>query len=56
MNYSTFEKLVDIMSRLRSDRGCPWDIEQTHQSLRPYLLEETYEVLEAIDRNEKKVS
>ncbi len=45
-----FAKLVEIMVRLRSPEGCPWDREQTHQSLRPYLLEETYEVLEALDQ------
>lgn len=44
----TFDDLVAIMSRLRGPGGCPWDREQTHQSLRPYLLEETYEALEAI--------
>jgi tetrapyrrole methylase family protein / MazG family protein len=44
-----FEKLVDIMRALRAPDGCPWDREQTHASLRPFLLEETYEVLEAID-------
>lgn len=41
--------LQDIMHRLRSVAGCPWDREQTHLTLRPYLVEETYEVLEAID-------
>jgi len=41
--------LVSIMSRLRGPDGCPWDKEQTSQSLKPYLLEEVYEVLEAID-------
>lgn len=41
--------LVRIMDRLRSKEGCPWDREQTHDSLKKYLLEETYEVLEAID-------
>ncbi len=45
-----FAKLVEIMARLRSPEGCPWDREQTHQSLRPYLLEETYEVLAALDQ------
>jgi len=45
-----FERLVEIMARLRAPNGCPWDREQTHQSLRPYLLEEAYEVLDAIDR------
>jgi len=44
-----FERLVDIMHRLRSPGGCPWDAEQTHDSLRPYLVEEAYEVLEALD-------
>ncbi|HUE30508.1 MAG TPA: nucleoside triphosphate pyrophosphohydrolase [Verrucomicrobiae bacterium] len=44
-----FTRLVDIMARLRAPGGCPWDREQTPASLRPYLLEEVYEVLEAID-------
>lgn len=44
-----FEKLVEIMAALRAEKGCPWDKEQTHQSLRPYLIEETYEVLESLD-------
>lgn len=46
------EELVDIMARLRDDGGCPWDQEQTHQSLRPYLIEETYEVLDALDADD----
>ena len=41
--------LVDIMRILRSEGGCPWDIEQTHESIRKNLIEETYEVVEAID-------
>lgn len=45
----TFEDLLALMHRLRSPGGCPWDAEQTHQSLRPYLLEEAYEVLDALD-------
>ena len=45
-----FQKLVDIMQRLRGPGGCPWDREQTIQSLRGFVLEETYEVLDAIDR------
>ena len=49
MNEPGFDRLVAVMARLRSQEGCPWDQEQTHQSLRPYLLEEAYEVLEAID-------
>ena len=44
-----FERLIDIMRLLRAPDGCPWDREQTHASLRPFVLEETYEVLEAID-------
>ena len=44
-----FERLVDIMRILRAPDGCPWDREQTLQTLRPFVLEETYEVLEAID-------
>ena len=46
---SSFEKLVSIMAQLRSAEGCPWDKEQTHITLRPYLIEEAYEVLEALD-------
>ncbi len=44
-----FYDLVDIMDKLRSIDGCPWDREQTHESLKQYLLEETYEVIDAID-------
>ncbi|MCU0644779.1 MAG: nucleoside triphosphate pyrophosphohydrolase, partial [bacterium] len=44
-----FAQLVQIMEKLRSPGGCPWDREQTYESLRQYLLEETYEVLELID-------
>jgi XTP/dITP diphosphohydrolase len=43
------ERAVEVMDRLRSPGGCPWDAAQTHESLARYLLEETYEVLEAID-------
>lgn len=46
-----FTKLVDIVARLRSPEGCPWDREQTKVSLKPYLVEEVYEVIEAIDDN-----
>jgi tetrapyrrole methylase family protein/MazG family protein len=41
--------IFEVVARLRAPGGCPWDREQTHESLRPYLLEETYELLEAID-------
>lgn len=44
-----FNELLAIMAALRSERGCPWDKEQTADSLKPFILEETYEVLEAID-------
>ncbi|NIV96828.1 nucleoside triphosphate pyrophosphohydrolase [candidate division KSB1 bacterium] len=47
-----FQNLIKIMARLRGKDGCPWDKEQTHQSLRQYLLEETFEVLESIDQND----
>jgi tetrapyrrole methylase family protein/MazG family protein len=43
------EAIFEVVHRLRRPGGCPWDREQTHESLRPYLLEETYELLEAID-------
>ena len=48
-NY-TFDDLVAIMRRLRAPDGCPWDRQQNHRSLLPYLLEETYEVMESIQR------
>ena len=51
-NATSLMDLVAIMSRLRGPGGCPWDREQTSQSLKPYLLEEVYEVLEAIDAGE----
>lgn len=44
-----FQQLLDIMARLRGADGCPWDREQTRSSLKPFLLEEAYEVLEAIE-------
>src|SRR5205814_60106 len=44
-----FERLLEIMRRLREPGGCPWDREQTRTSLKPFLIEETYEVLEAIE-------
>ena len=49
---SPFEELVSIMTRLRSPTGCPWDREQTHLTLRPYLIEEAYEVLDALDNRD----
>jgi MazG family protein len=44
-----FERLVAVQAKLRAPNGCPWDREQTHQSLRTYLIEEAYEVLEALE-------
>ena len=49
---SSFDGLVEIMAHLRSSDGCPWDRQQTHATLKPYLLEEAYEVLEAIDQGD----
>ena len=46
---ATYEDLQEIIAHLRAPDGCPWDRKQTHQTLRPYLLEETYEVLDALD-------
>ena len=46
-----FTRLVEIMARLREPGGCPWDREQTFDTIKPYTLEETYEVLDAIERS-----
>jgi tetrapyrrole methylase family protein/MazG family protein len=48
----SFERLVKIMETLRGTQGCPWDREQTRDSLRPFLLEEVYELLEALDEDD----
>ena len=50
---SQLERAVEVMDRLRSPGGCAWDAEQTHESLARYLLEETYEVLEAIESGDR---
>ncbi|WP_224983311.1 nucleoside triphosphate pyrophosphohydrolase [Geomonas agri] len=50
-----FDRLMEIMRRLRAPGGCPWDAEQTHESLKRYLLEESYEVIEAIDAKDDKL-
>ena len=50
---SSFEEFQDVVAHLRAPEGCPWDREQTHLSLRPYLLEETYEVLTALDEEDQ---
>src|SRR5438270_8908022 len=44
-----FQKLIELMARLRAPGGCPWDREQTFDTIKPYLLEETYEVMDAVD-------
>ena len=49
-----FAELLNVMARLRSETGCPWDKEQTHISLKPCLLEETYELLDALDDGDPK--
>jgi len=49
---SQFSKLVELMARLRSPQGCPWDREQTYDTIKPFLLEETYEVVDAIGRRD----
>ena len=46
---SSLHSLMDILARLRAPDGCPWDRKQTHESLKPSFLEETYEVMDAID-------
>lgn len=51
MNLKPIEELIKTTARLRAPNGCPWDREQTHASLKKYLIEEAYEVLEAIDKN-----
>lgn len=51
---SSFEYFQEIIAHLRAPEGCPWDREQTHLSLRPYLLEEAYEVLEALDQEDSE--
>lgn len=49
---ATLENFMQVIARLRAPDGCPWDRKQTHASLRPYLLEETYEALERLDNND----
>ena len=49
-----FDSLLNVMARLRGDHGCPWDREQTRSSLKPYLIEEAYEALEALDGGQRE--
>ena len=51
MNYKNLEELIEVVAKLRAPDGCPWDREQTHSSLRPNMLEEAYEAVDAIDEN-----
>src|SRR5579864_7893144 len=48
----SFVQLVELMRRLRAPGGCPWDRDQTFQTIKPYMLEEAYEVAEAIDNSD----
>ena len=50
--YKNLEELIEVVARLRAPDGCPWDREQTHSSLRPNMLEEAYEAVDAIDDND----
>ncbi len=50
--YKNLEELIDVVAKLRAPDGCPWDKEQTHTSLRPNMLEEAYEAVDAIDEND----
>lgn len=50
--YKNLEELIDVVAKLRAPDGCPWDREQTHASLRPNMLEEAYEAVDAIDDND----
>ncbi len=54
MGRKGFDDLVGIMARLRGEGGCPWDRRQTKDSLKPFLIEETYEILETLDRGDDK--
>lgn len=54
MEKKLFEELIDVIATLRSENGCPWDREQTHETLKSTLIEETYETLEAIDTGDPK--
>ena len=51
MNYKNLEELIEVIKKLRAPDGCPWDREQTHSSLKPNMLEEAYEAVDAIDEN-----
>lgn len=50
--YADIEKLVSLVEKLRGENGCPWDKEQTRETLKPMLIEEAYEVLDALDADD----
>ena len=52
MQYKNLEELIEVVRILRSENGCPWDREQTHTSLRPNMIEEAYEAVDAIDEKD----
>ena len=52
MNYKNLEEVINVIKRLRAPDGCPWDRVQTHESLRPNMIEEAYEAVDAIDDND----
>lgn len=54
MEYKNLEELISVIAKLRAPDGCPWDREQTHTSLRPNMIEEAYEAVDAIDDNDMK--
>jgi tetrapyrrole methylase family protein / MazG family protein len=54
MSKRTFDELVALMTRLRGPNGCPWDRKQTLPDLKPYVIEEAYEVVDAIDQNDRR--
>jgi len=54
MAHENLIRLVEVMDRLRSPGGCPWDAEQTHQSLIKYLLEESYEFVDAVEEDDRQ--
>jgi len=56
MNSDPLHHLREVMDRLRSPGGCPWDREQDHTSLTRYLLEESYEFIDAVERGDRDVS
>ncbi|PID60405.1 nucleoside triphosphate pyrophosphohydrolase [candidate division KSB3 bacterium] len=51
---TTLEDLIELMATLRSEKGCPWDRKQTKASIKPYILEESYEVVDAVEKNDSQ--